>query len=61
MNQARSDVLMDAEKFELSAQERARWDEALKSVEKQWVADTDAMGLPGTKMYNDILQLLPKK
>lgn len=47
--------------IELSAQERARWDEALKSVEKQWVADTDAMGLPGTKMYNDILQLLPKK
>ena len=47
--------------IELSPAERQRWNEAVKPVDKQWVAEMDGMGLPGTKMYNDILQLLSKK
>ncbi len=47
--------------IDLPAAERQRWVEALKPVDKQWMTEMDGMGLPGTKMYNDILQLLSKK
>jgi len=43
--------------IELSPEERARWDEATKSVEKNWFAEMDAKGLPATAMYNDILKM----
>jgi TRAP-type C4-dicarboxylate transport system substrate-binding protein len=46
--------------IELSPAERQRWIDAVKPVDKQWVAEMDRMGLPASKMYNDILQLLPK-
>ncbi len=48
------------EKIDLSPEERARWVEAAKSVERDWVAGLDAKGLPATAMYNDILKLLGK-
>jgi TRAP-type C4-dicarboxylate transport system substrate-binding protein len=45
------------ELIELSPAERARWDEATKSVEKNWFAEMDAKGLPATAMYNDIMKM----
>ena len=47
--------------IELSPAERQRWIEAVKPVDKQWIAEMDAMGLPATKMYSDIAQILSKK
>jgi TRAP-type C4-dicarboxylate transport system substrate-binding protein len=46
--------------IELSPAERARWDEATKSVEKEWFAEMDAKGLPASAMRNDIIKLLGK-
>lgn len=46
--------------IDLSPAERAKWDEALKPLDKKWAADMDAAGLPGTKVYEDILQLRKK-
>jgi TRAP-type C4-dicarboxylate transport system substrate-binding protein len=46
--------------IELSPAERARWDEATKSVEKDWFAEMDAKGLPATAMYNDIVKMKGK-
>lgn len=46
--------------IELSPDEKARWIETTKVVEKEWVAEMDAKGLPGTAMYNDILKILGK-
>jgi TRAP-type C4-dicarboxylate transport system substrate-binding protein len=48
------------EMIELPPAERARWDEATKSVEKNWFSEMDAKGLPATAMYNDIQKLLGK-
>jgi TRAP-type C4-dicarboxylate transport system substrate-binding protein len=47
--------------IELSPAEKQRWVDALKPVDKQWMAEMDGMGLPATKMYNDILQITRKK
>jgi TRAP-type C4-dicarboxylate transport system substrate-binding protein len=49
------------ELIELSPAERQRWVDAVKPVEMKWVAETDGAGLPGTQVYNDILQLKSKK
>ncbi len=46
--------------IELTPTERARWDEATKSVEKDWFREMDAKGLPATAMYNDIMKLKGK-
>ncbi len=46
--------------IELLPEERKRWMEALKSVEEQWAKEMDDMGLPGTKLYQEILQLLKR-
>lgn len=46
------------ELIELSPEERARWVEATKAVESDWVAEMDAKGLPGTALYKDILKML---
>jgi TRAP-type C4-dicarboxylate transport system substrate-binding protein len=46
--------------IEFSPAERARWDEATKSVEKNWFAEMDAKGLPATAMYNDIVKMKGK-
>lgn len=43
--------------IEFSSEERARWDEATKSVEKNWFAEMDGKGLPATALYNDILKM----
>jgi TRAP-type transport system periplasmic protein len=47
--------------IELSSTEKQRWIDALKPVDKQWMTEMDALGLPATKMYNDILQITHKK
>ena len=47
--------------IELSPAERQRWVDLLKPVDKQWMTEMDGMGLPATKMYNDILQITHKK
>ena len=46
--------------IELSPTERARWDEATKSVEKDWFAEMDAKGLPATALYKDIMKMKGK-
>ncbi len=47
--------------IELSPTEKQRWIDALRPVDKQWIAEMDGMGLAATKMYNDILQITHKK
>jgi TRAP-type transport system periplasmic protein len=47
--------------IELSPAERQRWEDAIKPVDKQWIAEMDGMGLPATAMYNDIVQIVSKK
>jgi len=47
--------------IQLSPAQKQRWVDALKPVDKQWMTEMDAMGLPATKMYNDIVQMTPKK
>jgi len=47
--------------IELSSEERERWAEVLRPVEEQWAKEMDKMGLPGTKLYQDIIQLVGKK
>ncbi|HUL23660.1 MAG TPA: TRAP transporter substrate-binding protein [Thermodesulfobacteriota bacterium] len=49
------------ELIELSPAERQRWVDALKPIELKWIAEMDAAGLPGSQIYNDILQLKSKK
>lgn len=49
------------EMIELSLSERARWVEAAKSLEQNWVAEMDKKGLPATDMYNEILKLLGER
>jgi TRAP-type C4-dicarboxylate transport system substrate-binding protein len=46
--------------IDLSPAEKQRWADALKPVDKEWMSEMDAMGLPATKMYNDIVQMTPK-
>jgi hypothetical protein len=38
-----------------------RWVDVLKPVDKEWMSEMDAMGLPATKLYNDIVRMTPKK
>jgi len=47
--------------IELSPAERQRWIDAVRPVDKQWIVEMDGMGLPATKMYNDIVQIVSKK
>ena len=49
------------EMIELSPSERARWVDAAKSLERDWVAEMNAKGLPANEMYNEILKLLGEK
>jgi TRAP-type C4-dicarboxylate transport system substrate-binding protein len=49
------------ELIELSPAERQRWVDAVKPVEMKWITQMDSEGLPGTQVYNDILQLKSKK
>jgi TRAP-type transport system periplasmic protein len=49
------------ELVELSPAERQRFVDAVKPVEEKWIAETDGAGLPGSQVYNDILQLKSKK
>ncbi len=49
------------ELIELSPAEKQRWIDAVKPVEMEWVKEMDGAGLPGSQMYNDILQLKSKK
>jgi TRAP-type transport system periplasmic protein len=44
----------------LPPEEMKRWVDAVTPIDKEWVKEMDGLGLPGTKMYNDILQLRGK-
>jgi TRAP-type C4-dicarboxylate transport system substrate-binding protein len=46
--------------IELSPEERARWVEAAKPVEEEWVKGVEARGLPARELYNMIKQMLAK-
>jgi len=43
--------------IELSPEERARWIEAAKPVEEEWVKGVEARGLPARELYNMIKQM----
>jgi len=43
--------------IELSAEERARWMEAAKPVEEEWVKAVETRGLPARELYNMIQQM----
>jgi TRAP-type C4-dicarboxylate transport system substrate-binding protein len=43
--------------IELSPEERARWIEAAKPVEEEWVKAVEARGLPARDLYNMIKQM----
>ncbi len=45
---------------ELSADQKRIWAAKFKDVNEKWVADMDAKGLPGKKVYEDALSLLKK-
>jgi len=44
--------------IELSPEERARWIEAAKPVEEEWVKGVEARGLPARELYNMIKQMV---
>jgi TRAP-type transport system periplasmic protein len=44
----------------LSADQKRIWAAKFKDVNEKWVADMDAKGLPGKKVYEDALSLLTK-
>jgi TRAP-type transport system periplasmic protein len=45
---------------QLSAEQKKIWAEKFKNVDEKWVADMEAKGLPGKKVYEDALSLLKK-
>jgi TRAP-type C4-dicarboxylate transport system substrate-binding protein len=45
---------------ELSAEQKKLWGAKFKDVDEKWVADMDAKGLPGKKVYEDAVSLLKK-
>jgi TRAP-type C4-dicarboxylate transport system substrate-binding protein len=47
--------------IDLSPAEMKRWVDLLKPVDKEWMSEMDAMGLPATKLYDDIVRMTPKK
>lgn len=46
--------------IELSPEEKARWIEVSKPIEKEWFAEMDSKGFPATSMYNEIIKMLRK-
>jgi TRAP-type C4-dicarboxylate transport system substrate-binding protein len=44
----------------LSPEEKQRWIERSRPVSDKWIADMDAKGLPGKKVYEETRQLLEK-
>ncbi|MEW6663634.1 MAG: TRAP transporter substrate-binding protein [Thermodesulfobacteriota bacterium] len=46
--------------IDLSPAERQRWVEVVTPVDKEWIKEMDGMGLPASKMYQDILPLRGK-
>ena len=45
---------------QLSPEQKKIWAEKFKNVDDKWVADMEAKGLPGKKVYQDTLSLLQK-
>jgi TRAP-type C4-dicarboxylate transport system substrate-binding protein len=43
--------------YELPAGELAKWREALAPLYQQWIADIEAKGLPGQKIYDEAVKL----
>jgi TRAP-type C4-dicarboxylate transport system substrate-binding protein len=48
------------ELIELSPTERKRWVEISRPIEEEWAKETDAKGLPASKMVQEINQMLAK-
>ena len=48
------------EMHELSAEQKKIWAAKFKDVNEKWVADMEAKGLPGKKVYEDAVSLLKK-
>jgi len=48
------------ELIEFSPAERNRWIEISKPIEEEWARETDAKGLPASKMVQEIKQMLAK-
>ncbi len=48
------------ELIEFSPEERNRWVEISKPIEEKWVKETDAKGLPASRMVEEIKQMLAK-
>ena len=46
--------------IKLSKEERQRWVDKVDPVNKEWVKEMDAEGMPGTEIYNDILKIVNK-
>jgi TRAP-type C4-dicarboxylate transport system substrate-binding protein len=49
-----------AEIITLSPEEKKRWDDKLKTFNDKWVADTEAKGLPGRKVFEEAVSLVKK-
>jgi len=41
--------------YSLSPEESAKWRAAMAPVYKQWIADAEKRGLPGQRMFDDLL------
>lgn len=45
---------------QLSAEQKKIWGEKYKNIDEKWVADMEAKGLPGKKVYEEAVSLLKK-
>jgi len=49
-----------AEIYTLPPEEKRRWEDRVRSLNEKWVADMEAKGLPGKKIFEETRQLLKK-
>lgn len=49
-----------AEIISLSPEEKKRWSDRFKTFNDKWIADTEAKGLPGRKVFEDVRSLVEK-
>ena len=46
--------------YKFSDEERAKFEAIAEQVTQEWIANTEAAGLPGTDLYNLVLDLIEK-
>jgi TRAP-type C4-dicarboxylate transport system substrate-binding protein len=49
-----------AEIYTLSPEEKKRWEDRIRPLNEKWVADMEAKGLPGRKIFEEARQLVAK-